>query len=98
VTDDEIRALIAELQPAGSFIAKPPGHVVKGRPDAASAAAAGTDLAALDAWVLAQGGQLRTARGPASGGVRPGRRVAPPPSAPQRYYLLPAKALRGEAT
>src|SRR3954467_15793160 len=52
----------------------------------------GTDLQALDAWVVAQGGQVRTARAPASGGLRPGRRVAPPPTPPQRVYLLPAAA------
>lgn len=44
---------------------------------------------------LVDGGQLRTARAPSSGGARPGRRVAPPPAAPQRVYLLPADALTG---
>ncbi|MEA2255601.1 MAG: hypothetical protein QOG35_1646, partial [Solirubrobacteraceae bacterium] len=27
--------------------------------------------------------------------VRPGRRIAPPPSAPQRVYVVPADVLEG---
>ena len=93
MTDDEIRSLLAALPDAGGFVPKPRDHVAKGRPDAAAAQAAGTDLKALDAWVLAHGGQMRSGRGPGAGGVRPGRRVAPPPSAPQRYYVMPSATL-----
>jgi hypothetical protein len=96
VSDDDLRALIDALPDAAAGILRPPrGYVVKARPDAGRAATLGTDLPALDAWVVAQGGQLRTARAPASGGLRPGRRVAPPPAAPQRVYVLPASALAG---
>jgi hypothetical protein len=94
--DDDLRALVDALPDAAAGILRPPrGYVVKARPDAGRAATLGTDLPALDAWVVAQGGQLRTARAPASGGLRPGRRVAPPPAAPQRVYVLPAGALAG---
>jgi hypothetical protein len=96
VSDDDLRALIDALPDAAAGILRPPrGYLVKARPDAGRAATLGTDLPALDAWVVAQGGQLRTARAPASGGLRPGRRVAPPPAAPQRVYVLPASALAG---
>jgi hypothetical protein len=96
VSDDDLRALIDALPDAAAGILRPPrGYVVKARPDAGRAATLGTDLPALDAWVVAQGGQLRTARAPDSGGLRPGRRVAPPPAAPQRVYVLPASALAG---
>jgi hypothetical protein len=95
VSDDELRALIEALPDAGGVLRTPRGYAVKARPDAGRAATLGTDLAALDAWVVAQGGQLRTARAPSSGGLRPGRRVAPPPAAPQRVYVLPAGALAG---
>jgi hypothetical protein len=96
VSDDDLRALVDALPDAAAGILRPPrGYVVKARPDAGRAATLGTDLPALDAWVVAQGGQLRTARAPASGGLRPGRRVAPPPSAPQRVYVLPTGALAG---
>jgi hypothetical protein len=96
VSDDDLRALVDALPDAAAGILRPPrGYLVKARPDAGRAATLGTDLPALDAWVVAQGGQLRTARAPASGGLRPGRRVAPPPAAPQRVYVLPASALAG---
>jgi hypothetical protein len=95
VSDDELRALIQELPDAGGLLRTPRGYTVKARPDAGRAATMGTDLHALDDWVLAQGGQVRTARAPAAGGLRPGRRTAPPPAAPQRVYLLPADALAG---
>jgi hypothetical protein len=95
VSDDELRALVDALPDAGGVLRTPRGYAVKARPDAGRAATLGTDLAALDAWVVAQGGQLRTARAPASGGLRPGRRVTPPPAAPQRVYVLPAGALAG---
>jgi hypothetical protein len=95
VSDDELRALVQELPDAGGVLGTPRGYTVKARPDAGRAATMGIDLQALDAWVAAQGGQVRTARAPASGGLRPGRRVAPPPTAPQRVYLLPADALGG---
>jgi hypothetical protein len=95
VSDDELRALIHELPDAGGVLRTPRGYAVKARPDAGRAEAMGTDLHALDAWVVAQGGQVRTARAPASGGLRPGRRVAPPPAAPQRVYLLPSDTLGG---
>jgi hypothetical protein len=96
VSDDDLRTLVDALPDAAAGILRTPrGYVVKARPDAGRAATLGTDLATLDAWVVAQGGQLRTARAPASGGLRPGRRVAPPPAAPQRVYVLPAGALAG---
>jgi len=95
VTDDELRALVEVLPDAGGVLRTPRGSVVKARPDAGRAAAAGTDLPTLDAWVVAQGGQVRIARAPASGGLRPGRRVAPLPAAPQRVYVIPAGALTG---
>ena len=95
MTDDELRRLVEGLPDAGGVLRIPRGYAVKARPDAGRAATLGTDLAALDAWVVAQGGRLRTARAPSSGGPRPGRRVAPPPAAPQRVYVLPADALTG---
>ena len=95
MSDDDLRALVHALPDAGGVLRTPRGYVVKARPDAGRAATLGTDLPALDAWVAAQGGQIRTARAPASGGLRPGRRVAPPPAAPQRVYVLPAGALTG---
>jgi hypothetical protein len=96
VSDDDLRTLVDALPDAAAGILRTPrGYVVKARPDAGRAATLGTDLSTLDAWVVAQGGQLRTARAPASGGLRPGRRVAPPPAAPQRVYVLPASALAG---
>jgi hypothetical protein len=95
VSNEELRALVEALPDAGGVLRTPRGYAVKARPDAGRAALLGTELAALDAWVVAQGGQLRTARAPSSGGPRPGRRVAPPPAAPQRVYVLPADALTG---
>lgn len=95
MTDDDLRALVQALPDAGGVLRIPRGYAVKARPDAGRAATLGTDLPTLDAWVLAQGGQVRTARAPSSGGLRPGRRVAPPPTAPQRIYLLPAGAFAG---
>jgi hypothetical protein len=95
VTDDEIRALIDELPDAGGFVPMPRSHVAKARPDATTLQATGTDLEALDAWVLAHGGQVRSVRGAGAGGVRPGRRVAPPATPPRRCYVLPAAALAG---
>jgi hypothetical protein len=93
VTDDEIRGLIGELPDAAGVVRAPRGYVVKGRPDARAAADAGTELAELDAWVTARGGALRTARAPSTSGLGPGRRVALPPAAPQRFYILPPDAL-----
>ncbi|MEA2395036.1 MAG: hypothetical protein QOJ82_2927, partial [Solirubrobacteraceae bacterium] len=93
VTDDEIRSLVAELPDAGDLLQAPRGYAVRSRPDTGTAEAAGTTVKDVDAWVVANRGQLRTARAQASGGVRPGRRVAPPPSAPQRVYVLPADVL-----
>jgi hypothetical protein len=95
VSDDELSALVQALPDAGGILRTPRGYAVKARPDAGRAATLGTDLQTLDAWVVAQGGQVRTARAPASGGLRPGRRIAPPPAAPQRVYVLPADALAG---
>ena len=93
MTDDEIRALVAELPDADGLPRVPRGYVVKSRPSAARAAALGTDLKALDTWVVAQRGELRTARLQSSTGLRPGRRVAAPPAAPQRVYVVPTDAL-----
>jgi hypothetical protein len=95
VSEGDLRALVEALPDAEGVLRTSRGYAVKARPDAGQAAKLGTDLAALDAWVVAHGGQLRTARAPASGGLRPGRRVAPPPAAPQRVYVLPAGALAG---
>ena len=96
MSDNDLRALVDALPDAAAGILRPPrGFAFTARPDAGRAATLGTDLPALDAWVVAQGGQVRTARAPASGGLRPGRRVAPPPAAPQRVYLLPGDALAG---
>jgi hypothetical protein len=95
VSDDELSALVQALPDAGGVLRTPRGYAVKARPDAGRAATLGTDLQTLDAWVVARGGKLRTARAPASGGLRPGRRTAPPPAAPQRVYVLPARALTG---
>jgi hypothetical protein len=93
VADEDMRAYVAELADTGSFIRRPRGYVGKVRPDVNGASAAGVDLDAIDAWVRARGGEIRTARPPTSGGLRPGRRVAPPPAPPQRYYVLPPDAL-----
>lgn len=95
MTDDDIRTLLAGLPDADGFVPRPRDYVAKARPDAASLHATGTDLKALDAWVQAHGGQVRSLRAGGAGGVRPGRRVAPPRSAPGRCYLLPASALAG---
>jgi hypothetical protein len=95
MTDDELRALVEALPDAEGLLHTPAGYVVKARPDAAAAEAAGTELHALDAWVEAQGGQVRTAHARGTGGVRPGQRHAPPPRAPQRVYLIAESALSG---
>jgi hypothetical protein len=95
VTDDDLRSLIAELPDGDGLLRVPSGYAVKARPSAAGAAAAGTDLDALDAWVVGQRGQLRTARVPSASAQRPGHRAPQPPSAPQRFYVIPLDALRG---
>lgn len=95
MTDDELRVLVEGLPDAEGLLHTPRGYLFKARPDAVAAEAAGTDLHTLDEWVVAQGGQVRTARAPASGGVRPGQRHAPPPSAPQRVYMIARSALAG---
>jgi hypothetical protein len=89
----DIRAYVAGLPDTGNFIRMPRGYVGKVRPDAHAAEADGADLRAVDTWVRENGGELRLARPPAAGGLRPGRRSAPPPAPPQRYYVLPASAL-----
>ena len=88
-----VPAVFKDLPAAGCPLRPPRVNAFSAPTAAGPAATLGTDLPALDAWVVAQGGQVRTARAPASGGLRPGRRVAPPPAAPQRVYLLPAGAL-----
>jgi hypothetical protein len=96
VTDEELRELVAGLPDAGGIPRVPRDHVVKARPDAAHAVTLGADLAAIDAWVEAQGGRRLTAHGQAGGGgLRPGQRTAPPPAAPQRVYVIAASALAG---
>ncbi|HEY7621841.1 MAG TPA: hypothetical protein VH834_18845 [Solirubrobacteraceae bacterium] len=95
MTDDDLRALVAALPDAEVQLHVPRGYAVKARPTAPGAEAAGTDLEALDAWVIAQRGQLRTARVRSSTGSRPGHRAEPPPAAPQRFYVVPAEALTG---
>jgi hypothetical protein len=93
VTDDDLRTLVAELPDAEILLRVPRGYTVKARPTALDAEAAGADLDDLDAWVIGQRGQLRTARVRSSTGSRPGHRAEPPPAAPQRFYLLPPDAL-----
>jgi hypothetical protein len=93
VTDDELRALVDGLPDAEVLLRVPRGYAVKARPTAQGAEEAGTDLESLDAWVIAQQGQLRTARVRSTLGSRPGHRASPPPAAPQRFYLLPENAL-----
>ena len=95
MTEDELRTLVAELPDAEGLLHTPRGYVVKARPDALAAEAAGTDLHTLDEWVAAQGGQVRTTRARDTGGVRPGQRHAPPPAAPQRVYLIAENVLTG---
>jgi hypothetical protein len=95
MTEDELRTVVAELPIAEGLLHTPRGYVIKARPDAAAAEAAGTDLHTLDEWVVAQGGQVRTAQSRGTGGVRPGQRHAPPPPAPQRVYLIAESALSG---
>jgi hypothetical protein len=93
VTDDELRSLIAALPDGDGLPGVPRGYAVKARPTAPGAEAAGTDLEALDAWVIAHRGLLRIGRVRSSTGARPGHRVEPPPSGPQRFYLVPLDAL-----
>jgi hypothetical protein len=95
VTDEDSRDLVAALPDGDGLLRVPRGYAVKARPGARAAEAAGTDLQALDAWVLAHGGQLRTARVRSSAGARPGHRTESPPAGPQRFYLIPADALSG---
>jgi hypothetical protein len=90
-----MRTYVDGLPDTGSFVRRPRGYAGKVRPDANGAAATGVDLEAIDSWVREHGGEIRTARPPATGGLRPGRRVAPPPAPPQRYYVLPALELDG---
>jgi hypothetical protein len=93
VTDAELRSLVAALPDGDGLPGVPRAYAVKARPTAPRAEAAGTDLETLDAWVIAHGGQLRTARVRSSTGGRPGHRVDRPPSGPQRFYLVPLDAL-----
>jgi hypothetical protein len=93
VTDDELRSLVAALPDGDGLLGVPRGYAVKARPTAAGAEATGTDLQTLDTWVIANRGQLRTGRVRSSTGAGPGRRVHPPPSGPQRFYLVPLDAL-----
>jgi hypothetical protein len=60
VTDDELRTLVAALPDGDGLLRVPRGYAVRARPSALAAEAAGTDLPTLDAWVIAQRGQLRT--------------------------------------
>jgi hypothetical protein len=93
VTDDELRSLVAGLPDGDGLLRVPRGYAVKARPTSSGAEAAGTDLETLDAWVIAQRGQLRTARVPSAAAQRPGHRSPRPPSAPQRFYVVPVDAL-----
>jgi hypothetical protein len=93
VTDDDLRALVAGLPDGDGLLRVPRGYAVKARPTARGAAAAGTDLETLDAWVIARRGQLRTERVPSASAPRPGHRAPRPPSAPQRFYVVPVDAL-----
>ena len=69
--DDELRALVDALPDAGGVLRTPRGYAVKARPDAGRAATLGTDLPTLDAWFVAQGGQVRIDRRSGLGGLRP---------------------------
>ena len=93
VNDDKFRTLVAGLPDGEGLLRVPRGYAVRARPTALDAEAAGTDLQTLDAWVVAQRGQLRTARVRSLAGSRPGRRAAPPPAGPQRFYLVPVDVL-----
>ena len=93
MSDDDLRALVGGLPDAEVLLRVPRGYAVKARPTAAGAEAAGIDLETLDAWVIAQRGQLRTARVRSSMGSRPGHRAEVPPAAPQRFYVVPVDAL-----
>jgi hypothetical protein len=93
VTDDELRSLVADLPDGDGLLRVPRGYAVKARPSAAGAEASGTDLDSLDAWVIAKGGEVRTARVPSQTAGRPGHRSPQPPSAPQRFYVIAIDAL-----
>ena len=93
MTDDELRSLVADLPDGDGLLRVPWGYAVKARPSAAGAEASGTDLDSLDAWVIAKGGEVRTARVPSQTAGRPGRRSPQPPSAPQRFYVIATDAL-----
>jgi hypothetical protein len=94
VTYDGLRSLVAGLPDGDGLLRVSPGYAVKARPTAPGAEAAGTDLETLDAGVIAQRGQLRTARVQSATAQRPGHRAPRPPSAPQRFYVVPVDALR----
>ena len=91
MVDDAVRALLAALTPS-RLIATPPGHVAI---LCSRAEAAGADLDAADAWVIAVGGSVQAT----------GHLDLPPalssagghgysvPSA--RYYSIPRAALEG---
>ena len=94
MTDDELRTLVTGLSDGDGLLRVPRGYAVKARPSAADAEVAETDLETLDAWVGAAGGQVRTARVPSAAAQRrPGHRSPQPPSAPQRFYVIPLAAL-----
>ena len=95
MSDDELRALVEALPDAGGVLRTPRGYAVKARPDAGRAALLGTS------WRRSTPGSSRRAAScappaPLPQAARaPVRRVAPPPAAPQRVYVLPAGALTG---
>ena len=93
MTDDELRAIVAALPDGDGLLPVPRGYAIRARPSTLAAEAAGTDLETLDAWVIAQRGQLRTARVRSSTGSHRGHRAEPPPAAPQRFYVVPVDAL-----
>ena len=93
MTDDKLRFLVAALPDGDGLLQVPRGYAVKARPTAPGAEAAGTDLEWLDAWVIARRGQLRRARVPSASAQRSGHRTRRPPSAPQRFYVVPVDAL-----
>jgi hypothetical protein len=88
--DAEIRKLLTRL----------------GRPDKtgnrvierAALRAEGSDLAAVEAWILGHGGRPETAAAPSAGrGLHAAREQAGRPDAATVRYVLPGAALEGDA-
>jgi hypothetical protein len=88
MTDDEIRTLLRDT-PAPTVPTSEPGMVFREREKVEEAAAAGTDMADVDAWVEGHGGEIRT-----YAGVRAQAHGGTQPWAPRtRWYVMPAAEL-----